>query len=81
MECYLLSTASKARCGGELSEHASSERRTLPPIAVLDRKMVKKNNTVAVYGLIQWANGDKDDATWESLEDLVKRFPMFDVSS
>ncbi|PWA97758.1 hypothetical protein CTI12_AA026330 [Artemisia annua] len=41
--------------------------------------MVKKNNTVAVYGLIQWANGDKDDATWEPLEDLVKRFPMFDV--
>ena len=31
----------------------------IPPIAVLDRKMVKKNNVVAVYGLIQWTNGDK----------------------
>ena len=53
----------------------------IPPIVVLDRKMVKKNNDVAVYGLIQWANGDKDDVTWELLEDLVKRFPMFDISS
>nr|GEV14308.1 retrovirus-related Pol polyprotein from transposon 297 family [Tanacetum cinerariifolium] len=33
------------------------------PIALLDRKMVKRNNVVVVYGLIQWANGSKDDAT------------------
>ena len=53
----------------------------IPPLAVLDRKIVKKNNAAAVYGLIQWANGSEDDATWEPLEDLIKRFPLFDVSS
>ncbi|GKD45270.1 zinc finger BED domain-containing protein RICESLEEPER 2, partial [Tanacetum coccineum] len=26
-----------------------------------------------VYGLIQWANGSFNDATWELLEDLIKR--------
>ncbi|GJW35359.1 retrotransposon-related protein [Tanacetum coccineum] len=34
------------------------------PLKVLDRKMVKKKNDVAVYGLIQWTNGNVDDATW-----------------
>ncbi|GJS92255.1 V-type proton ATPase subunit A3 [Tanacetum coccineum] len=36
------------------------------PLKVLDRKMVKKKNDVAVYGLIQWTNGNVDDATWTS---------------
>ncbi|GKB74725.1 hypothetical protein Tco_0936137 [Tanacetum coccineum] len=27
------------------------------------------------------ANGSLDDATWELLEDLIKRFPTFDISS
>ncbi|GKC46219.1 hypothetical protein Tco_1063941, partial [Tanacetum coccineum] len=33
------------------------------PIAILDRKMVKKRNVVEVHGLIQWANGTSEDAT------------------
>nr|GEV61137.1 hypothetical protein [Tanacetum cinerariifolium] len=33
------------------------------PIALLDRKMVKRNNAAVVYGLIQWDNGSKDDDT------------------
>ncbi|GJT58809.1 hypothetical protein Tco_1002342 [Tanacetum coccineum] len=32
------------------------------PIAILDRKMVKKRNVVQ-FGLIQWANGTIEDAT------------------
>ncbi|GJW36708.1 retrotransposable element Tf2 [Tanacetum coccineum] len=32
---------------------------------------------VVVYGLIQWANGSKDDATWELLEELYAKFPAF----
>ncbi|GJV35069.1 putative mitochondrial protein [Tanacetum coccineum] len=47
------------------------------PIALLDRKMVKRNNAAVVYGLIQWANGSKDDATWELLEKLYAKFPAF----
>ncbi|GKA26308.1 retrotransposable element Tf2, partial [Tanacetum coccineum] len=53
----------------------------VPPLAILARKIVKKNNVVGVYGLIQWANGIFDDATWELLEDLIKRFPAFDINS
>lgn len=48
------------------------------PVAILDRKIVKKKNVVAIYGLVQWANGEPQDATWELLEDLYKRFPGFD---
>ncbi|GKA24847.1 transposon ty3-I gag-pol polyprotein [Tanacetum coccineum] len=28
------------------------------PLTILDRKMVKKKNVVAVYGLVQWTNGN-----------------------
>ncbi|GJX09587.1 hypothetical protein Tco_0199446, partial [Tanacetum coccineum] len=38
------------------------------PKQVLDRKIAKKNNVVAVYGLIQWSNGGPQDATRELLE-------------
>ncbi|GJS68270.1 reverse transcriptase [Tanacetum coccineum] len=51
------------------------------PMKLLDKKLVKKKNDVAVYGLIQWTNGDVQDATWELLEELCKRFPGFDLDS
>ncbi|GKA14729.1 retrotransposable element Tf2 [Tanacetum coccineum] len=47
------------------------------PIKILDRKIVKKKNVVAVYGLIQWSNGDPQDAIW-LLADVYKKFPLFD---
>ncbi|GJX10764.1 retrotransposable element Tf2 [Tanacetum coccineum] len=37
------------------------------PVKLLDRKIVKKNNKVLVYGLVQWANSKVDDASWEDL--------------
>nr|GEV10067.1 hypothetical protein [Tanacetum cinerariifolium] len=49
------------------------------PLALLDRKMVKKRN--AVYGLVQWTNGSVDDATWEPLDKLSKDYPEFDSNS
>nr|GEV13144.1 putative mitochondrial protein [Tanacetum cinerariifolium] len=51
------------------------------PLKVLGRKMVKKKNVVAVYGLIQWTNGNVDDATWEPLDKLSKDYPAFDLNS
>ncbi|GKE22041.1 retrotransposable element Tf2, partial [Tanacetum coccineum] len=33
------------------------------PIALLDRKMVKKHNAVVVYGLVHWSGGTKEDST------------------
>nr|GEY21302.1 hypothetical protein [Tanacetum cinerariifolium] len=47
------------------------------PIKLLERKIVKQQNHMGVFGLIQWSNGTEDDATWEDLADIVKRFPSF----
>ncbi|GJT20375.1 retrotransposon-related protein [Tanacetum coccineum] len=53
----------------------------MQPMKLLDRKMVKRGNAMTVYGLIQWTNGDVQDATWELLEELCQRFPEFDLDS
>nr|GEZ08286.1 hypothetical protein [Tanacetum cinerariifolium] len=47
------------------------------PVKVLDRKMVKENNKLVVYVLIQWSNGSPDDATWELATALEKKFLDF----
>nr|GEZ19538.1 reverse transcriptase [Tanacetum cinerariifolium] len=47
------------------------------PIALLDRKMVKKHNVVVVYGLVQWSGRTKEDSTWEPLQELYAKFPFF----
>nr|GFA59943.1 reverse transcriptase [Tanacetum cinerariifolium] len=47
------------------------------PLKLLEMKLVKQNNRMVVYGLIQWSNGAKEDAPWEKLEDIVSRFPDF----
>ncbi|GKA47006.1 reverse transcriptase [Tanacetum coccineum] len=50
------------------------------PVVVLDRRMVKKKNRVAVQLLVQWANCSKDDATWEMYKDIQTRFPEFVIN-
>nr|GEW21734.1 hypothetical protein [Tanacetum cinerariifolium] len=50
-------------------------------VKVLDRKMVKENNKLMVYVLIQWSNGSPDDATWELATTLEKKFPDFPFNS
>ncbi|GJZ00394.1 hypothetical protein Tco_0517823 [Tanacetum coccineum] len=47
------------------------------PFKQLERKTVKQNNRMVIYGLIQWSNGEPEDATWEKLEDIISRFPEF----
>ncbi|GJX59479.1 retrotransposon-related protein [Tanacetum coccineum] len=47
------------------------------PIKLLERKIVKQQNRMGVFGLIQWSNGSEEDATWEDLADVVRRFPTF----
>ncbi|GKE98558.1 hypothetical protein Tco_0021909 [Tanacetum coccineum] len=53
----------------------------LPPTAQIHSvfHMVKQENRAMVYGLVQWTNGTEDDATWDLLTDLEKRFPDFDI--
>jgi hypothetical protein len=45
------------------------------PLAILDRKLMKKGNGVANAVLVQWFNLYPEDATWEDLFDLHKQFP------
>ncbi|GJX33296.1 gypsy/ty3 retroelement polyprotein [Tanacetum coccineum] len=44
---------------------------------LLERRIAKQGNEAVVFGLIQWSNGREEDATWEMLSDIVKRFPEF----
>nr|GEY08025.1 reverse transcriptase [Tanacetum cinerariifolium] len=46
-------------------------------VKIGQKKIVKQQNHMGVFGLIQWSNGTKEDATWEDLADIIKRFPSF----
>ncbi|KAK8938871.1 hypothetical protein KSP39_PZI011490 [Platanthera zijinensis] len=47
------------------------------PWTVLDRRIVPKNGRVATQLLIHWTNGSREEATWEDLEALRRKFPDF----
>ncbi|XP_075074483.1 uncharacterized protein LOC142162076 [Nicotiana tabacum] len=47
------------------------------PVAILDRRMVKKKNKAAVKVLVQWANLSPEEATWEDYNFLCSQFPEF----
>ncbi|KAK9672296.1 hypothetical protein RND81_12G090300 [Saponaria officinalis] len=51
------------------------------PIAILDRKLMKKGMRGIVYVLVQWSNSTVEDATWESYDEIQKRFPQFNVDA
>ena len=68
---------SEAATMGDFPQCDSDGLLAATPFKLLDRKMVKQDNRAAVFGLIQWSNGSEDDATWEPLADIIKRFPDF----
>ncbi|PHU24978.1 hypothetical protein BC332_03310 [Capsicum chinense] len=47
------------------------------PLAILQRRMVKGNNVVAVKVLIQWENLAPEEATWEDWTFIKAQFPDF----
>nr|GEY06310.1 ribonuclease H-like domain-containing protein [Tanacetum cinerariifolium] len=49
------------------------------PFKLLDRIMVKHNNKMVVFRLIQWSNRSEEDATWEKLEDLLASIDYLDL--
>jgi len=49
----------------------------IEPIAVLDRRLVKRNNQAVVQLLVQWVNMPTSEATWEDYDSIVQRFPHF----
>nr|GEY02193.1 Ty3/gypsy retrotransposon protein [Tanacetum cinerariifolium] len=52
-------------------------RFSLQPSAVLDQKLVKRRNRIAMKVLVQWKGQTTQDATWEFLDELKLRFPDF----
>jgi len=47
----------------------------LIPIAVLDRKLVKRGQRAAVSYLVQWEGQSVEDASWHDADYLEKKFP------
>nr|GEU33130.1 reverse transcriptase [Tanacetum cinerariifolium] len=73
------------KCRGEVVHNGSlpvcNEQGVMmvEPLAILDRRMAKKENIAAVFVLVYWTNGSKEDATWEPIEKIQKNFPSFNV--
>lgn len=51
----------------------------LIPVAVLEKRLVKKNNRAAGQWLIQWSHLPKEEATWEDAEEFMKKFPKYSL--
>jgi Integrase core domain/Chromo (CHRromatin Organisation MOdifier) domain len=49
----------------------------IEPVAILDRRVLKKNNQVQMEVLVKWLNLNDEEATWENYDDLCKQFPTF----
>lgn len=47
------------------------------PVAVLERRMIPKNNEPMVQWLIHWLNLPPDAATWEDADFIQRVFPSF----
>ncbi|CAM8924213.1 unnamed protein product [Rhodiola kirilowii] len=50
---------------------------TKEPVAVLDRKVVKRHNQAATKVLVQWKGHPPELATWEFYHDIISKFPSF----
>lgn len=46
----------------------------LKPYNILEKQLKKKSRRVGVKVLTQWKGTVAEDATWEDLEDLQKKF-------
>nr|GEZ25398.1 hypothetical protein [Tanacetum cinerariifolium] len=78
------------RTQDRMKAQADKHRRVLPQcdnigliqaqlVAILERRIGKVGNAAGVFILVQWSNSDPADATWESIEDIQRRFPKFNV--
>ncbi|GJR81671.1 hypothetical protein Tco_0152456, partial [Tanacetum coccineum] len=63
MEAQTVAIARNANKMGILPHCGTDGLLSVEPEAILDRKMAKLNNKVAVYVLVKWANHNEEDAT------------------
>ncbi|GJZ12877.1 reverse transcriptase [Tanacetum coccineum] len=50
------------------------------PMVILERRLKKLHNKPVMYVLIEWTNRTVEEATWEIYDDVLARFPDFDVA-
>ncbi|KAH9671915.1 hypothetical protein KPL70_017529 [Citrus sinensis] len=53
-------------------------RMQLEPLALLEKRTVKRNNRPVVQWLIHWTNSFPEDATWEDACVIRQKFPEFE---
>jgi hypothetical protein len=46
------------------------------PLQVLLRRMHGRGRRMVAQGLVHWSGSTEDQATWEDLDDLHRRFPQ-----
>nr|KYP44277.1 Retrotransposable element Tf2 [Cajanus cajan] len=49
----------------------------IKPLAILDRRVKKKNNKAITEVLVQWEHTNPEDATWKELHELQIQYPDF----
>lgn len=47
------------------------------PAEILERRLINRGGKAAVEVLIRWSNSPREEATWEHLDELQRRFPGF----
>ncbi|WOG95777.1 hypothetical protein DCAR_0415105 [Daucus carota subsp. sativus] len=48
------------------------------PLAVLEKRSIKRRNAAVVQWLIQWNGKQPEEATWEDASSIMQQFPQFD---
>lgn len=47
------------------------------PVAILERRMIKRNNRAVIQWLVQWSRTYPEDATWMDYDEFQAKFPNF----
>ena len=82
--CFLVVVSQLKKAVGDVSvtnqlPSVVSDEPIKRPEFVLERKMGKRQGHAATLVLIQWSGQNAEEATWEYLYDLQKRFPDVDL--
>lgn len=60
-----------------LSQYLTDIGKDKEPAAILEKKMVNRQNRAVTKVLVQWKGQSPDNATWEFYQDFVAKYPDF----
>jgi Chromo (CHRromatin Organisation MOdifier) domain len=70
-------TGNAVSCLARLPMFTPGGKLRIEPLAVLDRRITKRNSAAQAEILIKWSNLENDEATWEDYENIRDQFPEF----